>query len=455
MPFIPHTDEEIQTMLASIGQPDIESLFSEIPDSLRIKGLPEISSGMSELALKQFIQQRFENDADVVSFAGAGAYEHHIPAAVWDLVSRGEFLTAYTPYQAESSQGTLQILFEYQTMMASLMHHEVSNASLYDGASALAEAALMAVRLRRKEKDPVIFLPEAVNPRYREVLHSLLKPQGIEIVTVPYALSSGHTTIEALEEVYKQTGRCTALVIPQPNYFGVLEEVGMLNDWAHKKGAISIGQVNPTAMAWLKPPGAWGENGADLACGEGQPLGVPLNRGGPYFGFLTCNKRDIRQLPGRLVGQTQDAKGNRGFTLTLQAREQHIRRGKATSNICTNQGLLVTCATIYMSVMGPEGLKQVAKTSHNNTSLLAKRLTQIPGVKLAFNRPFFHEVAVHCPKPVEGIIDKMCQRGYLAGVNVSEVYPELDHTLLVCATETKTPEQIESYCQALESVLGE
>ncbi len=450
MPFIPHTAEEVQTMLAAIGAPDVESLFSEIPGHLRISGLSDIADGLSENELKVMIESKFHQDAKVENYAGGGAYEHHIPHAVWDLVSRGEFLTAYTPYQAEASQGTLQILFEFQTMMASLMGHDVSNASLYDGASATAEAALMAVRLMRKEDKPVIYVPDSLHPSYRTVLESLLTPQKVAIESIPFAVSAGHTTIEALEKSYQQLKRCTALIIPQPNYFGVLEEVSMLTDWVHSKGGLAIGVVNPTAMALLKPPGQWGEKGVDIACGEGQPLGVPMNRGGPYFGFLTCFKKSIRQVPGRIIGETVDNKNQRGFTLTLQAREQHIRRAKATSNICTNQGLLVTAASIYLSLMGPQGLKKVALASHQNALYLAKRLESLPGAKLAFNRPFFHEVAVHCPKPVQEIMTQMISCGYFPGINIGESYPELDHTLLICTTETKTKAQIDTFVETLK-----
>lgn len=452
MPFIPHTEEEVQKMLAQIGCPDIESLFAEIPEELRIDTL-DVPEGLDELSMKQLLQQRFSQDAKTVNFAGAGAYEHHIPDAVWDLVSRGEFLTAYTPYQAEASQGTLQILFEYQTMMASLMGHEVSNASLYDGATALAEAALMAVRSSRKSKS-VILVPDSLHPTYREVLHSIVTSQGIELKSVPFAVSAGHTTIESLEQAYEQVGEICALIIPQPNYFGVMEEVSMLTDWAHSKGALVIACVNPVAMACLIPPGQWGEQGADIACGEGQPLGVPLNRGGPYFGFMTCKKKLIRQIPGRLVGQTIDKDGKRGFTLTLQAREQHIRRSKATSNICTNQGLLVTAATIHMSLMGADGLKQAALASHQNTVYLAEQLQALPGIKLVFNRPFFHEVAVHCPISASETIEHMIGHGFFAGIDLGKQFPELDEALLICATEVRTKAEIDMFVTQLKACWG-
>lgn len=453
MPFIPHTEEEVQAMLSSIGKPSIESLFCEIPHHLKIEGLKDIPRGLSEFELNQAMSDRLEQDTLPDNYAGGGAYEHHIPAMVWDLVMRGEFLTAYTPYQAEASQGTLQCLWEFQTMMSSLMGHEVSNASLYDGATALVEAILMSVRLNRKEKEPIIFVPDSLNPNYKKTLTALLEPQGIELAFVPYAVETGHMTQEALDTLYQKTQRCTALIIPQPNYFGVLEETSMLTDWAHDKGARAIAQVNPMAMALLQPPGQWGKEGADIACGEGQPLGVPLNRGGPYFGFLTCRQEFVRQLPGRLVGETVDRQGRRGFALTLQAREQHIRRGKATSNICTNQGLLVTAATLFMSVMGPNGLKQVATVCHQQAKRLADMLVSIPNVTLTFSRPYFHEIGVHLPKKAEDVVQAMLKEGIFPGIALSETHPEIDNTLLVCVTETKSDKQLEHFCQVLQKVL--
>jgi len=389
MPFIPHTEEDIQRMLDTIGVQNINALFDEIPDNLRIDDLPEVPEGLSEMHAARLFGQRAKQDDGVMSFLGAGAYEHFIPAAVWQITARGEYMTAYTPYQAEASQGGLQVIYEFQTMMTRLMGMEISNASMYDGATALAESCLMAARLQRKIKQHRILVPRSLHPYYRDCLNMLLSCQEIEVVEIDFDHQTGVTDLEKLNQFTNQP--FTALVIPQPNFFGRLEPINELTDWAHANNALAIACVNPMAMAWLQPPGEWGTRGVDIACGEGQPMGVPLASGGPYFGFMCTREAFVRQLPGRIVGQTLDLDGNPGFTLTLQAREQHIRRAKATSNICTNQGLLVTAATIFMAMMGSEGLKRVAETSHFNTVQLMQRLTTIPGVSQHFPAPFFHE----------------------------------------------------------------
>lgn len=375
MPFIPHTEEDISAMLASIGANTIEELFDEIPAALKSDGLERIPPGLNEMEISRLMLERAEADGRYLNFIGAGAYEHHIPAAVWQITTRGEFYSSYTPYQAEASQGTLQLLYEYQTMMASLTGMDVSNASMYDGASALAEAALMAVRSHKSSRR--ILMPKTVHPVYRSVVRTIVKNQGIEVVELPYCSQSGQTLPESLDEFGKE--EFAALVIPQPNFFGVLEQVDALTDWAHSKNALAIGVVNPLALALLTPPGEWGGTGADVAVGEGQPLGIPLSSGGPYFGFMACKQSLVRQMPGRIIGRTTDLDGKTGFVLTLQAREQHIRRSKATSNICTNQGLMVTAATIYMSLLGPEGLRRVAAQSHANTVTLVEQMETLPG----------------------------------------------------------------------------
>ncbi|HEX6066278.1 MAG TPA: aminomethyl-transferring glycine dehydrogenase subunit GcvPA [Longimicrobiales bacterium] len=340
MPFIPHTDEDIRAMLTSIGVASIDELFDEIPAALRGNIPGGIPSAMSEMEVARLMQDRAERDGMYLNFIGAGAYEHHIPAAVWQIATRGEFYSSYTPYQAEASQGTLQTLYEYQTMMASLLGLDVTNASLYDGASALAEAVLMAVRSHKSARR--ILIPRTLHPAWRRVVRTITHNQGIELCEIDYEAGSGQTSTAALDQW--EGKESAALVIPQPNFLGVLEPVDALVDWAHANGMFALAAVNPTALAIVKPPGQWGGAGADIAVGEGQPLGVPLSNGGPYFGFMACRKALVRQMPGRLVGATRDADGRRGYTLTLQAREQHIRRSKATSNICTNQGLVVTAA---------------------------------------------------------------------------------------------------------------
>jgi glycine dehydrogenase subunit 1 len=450
MPFIPHTEEEVRAMLDAIGESSMEALFDEIPAELRSEGLTRVPPGASEMQVGQEMRQRAAADGQPVCFMGAGAYEHHIPAAVWELTTRGEFYSAYTPYQAEASQGTLQVVYEFQTMMAHLTGMDASNASMYDGASALAEAALMAVRANRKAKSKRILLPESVHPAYRRVVETIVHNQGLELDTLGVDPEGGCIDPAALPD---EPDAFAGLVIPQPNYFGVLEDVDALTDWAHAHGGLVIGQVNPTAMAVLTPPGEWGTEGADIACGEGQPLGAPLSSGGPYFGFMTCKQSHVRQLPGRIVGGTIDADERRGYTLTLQAREQHIRRSKATSNICTNQGLLATAATIYLSLMGPDGLERVATASHANTRKLVEALTAIDGVEKVFDRPCFHEAALRTDVPADRLLDALAAEGILGGVALGEDYPELGDAFLVCATEVRTDDEIRAYADAVARIL--
>jgi glycine dehydrogenase subunit 1 len=370
---------------------------------------------------------------------------------VWDITSRGEFMTAYTPYQAEASQGTLQLLYEYQSMMAHLTGMEVSNASLYDGASALAEAVLMAVRVQKHNKSRRILIPSTVHPVYRRVVKTIVQHQGIECVELPYSSKGGQLELSALSEYKKDD--FVALIIAQPNFFGVLEDIDALTDFAHQRGALVIASVNPTSLGVLKEPGRWGAKGADIVCGEGQPLGVPLASGGPYFGFLCCRQEYVRQMPGRIIGCTVDSEGKRGFALTLQAREQHIRRSKATSNICTNQGLLVTAATIYLALLGPEGLKRIASLSHSNTQQLSNLLTSIPGVTRVFDRPFFHETILRITKPTTEILSALAAVNIQGGYSLEQDYPELKDCLLICATETKTEADLKYYKEQLAKII--
>jgi glycine dehydrogenase subunit 1 len=451
MPFIPHTDTDIRDMLDAIGVNDIDALFDEIPASLRAKPLTGIPEALNEMALGRFMQERATQDGKPLNFIGAGAYEHHIPAAVWAIVSRGEFYSAYTPYQAEASQGTLQLLYEYQTMVASLTGMEVSNASLYDGASALGEACLMAVRAHRKSKSLRILVPTSVNPTYMQVAQVVAGNQKIKFEPTVFESSTGTIGLASLDKYKGQD--ITALVIQQPNFFGQLEDVDALTDWAHANGTMVIAVVNPMTLALLKPPGQWGQKGVDIAVGDGQPLGVPLSGGGPYFGFMTTRMEYVRQMPGRIIGRTVDLEGKQGFTLTLQAREQHIRRSKATSNICTNQGLLVTAATIYMSIVGPEGLERVASECVARTAELVAALSKVKGAKLAFSGARFHEAVVSLDKPVGAILESLAAKGIAGGYDVSTKYPELGNALLVCATETRTSDDIARYAAALTDAL--
>ncbi len=452
MPFIPHTDSEVREMLASIGAAGIEDLFREIPAGLRCPELSELPAGLPEMEVARLLSQRARRDGQPVNFIGAGAYEHHIPAAVWQIAARGEFYTAYTPYQAEASQGTLQLLYEYQSMMTALTAMEVSNASLYDGASALAEAVLMAVRANRKSHSKRVLVPRALHPHYRRTVQTIVRHQGIELVELPFDPEGGHTDPASLAAHGGQDW--AALVIPQPNFFGVIEEVDALTDWAQANQMLVIAQVNPVALALLKPPGEWGTRGADICCGEGQPLGIPLSSGGPYFGFMCCREALVRQMPGRIVGRTLDLDGRPGYSLTLQAREQHIRRSKATSNICTNQGLMVTAATIHMALLGAEGLERVANACHANTAALVQRLCTIPGVTPLFNRPVFHEQALRLPMPVAEATRALAAHNLLGGYDLGDAYPELGDALLVCATECRSEEDLDQYKNKLARIIA-
>ena len=449
MPFIPHTDEDVSAMLAELGASSIEQLFDEIPQRLRIGSLEEIPPGLSELEVLQLMSERARLDGRPLCFIGAGAYEHYIPSAVWSTITRGEFYSAYTPYQAEASQGTLQICYEYQSMMAHLTGMEVSNASLYDGATAVAEACLMAVRANRRSKSARILMPRTVHPHYRRVAVTESSNQGVKFEELAFEPGAGH--LGALGE--RAGEDITALVIQQPNFFGVLEDVDALTDWAHARGALVIAVVNPIALALLKPPGQWGEHGADIVVGEGQPLGCPLSGGGPYFGFMTTRMEYVRQMPGRIIGRTVDLDGRPGFTLTLQAREQHIRRGKATSNICTNQGLLMMAGTLYLSLMGAEGLERVARACMARTDELVAALSAVGGVRAALTRAHFHEAVLKLDRPVAPVLKAFAARGIQGGFALTEENPELGAALLVCATETKSSADIQRYATALSDAL--
>jgi glycine dehydrogenase subunit 1 len=452
MPFIPHTEADIKGMLGAIGAPSIDALFDEIPAALRCGPLKHVPEGLPEMQVSRLMAERAALDGGALNFIGAGAYEHHIPAAVWEITTRGEFYSAYTPYQAEASQGTLQVLYEYQTMMTALTGMEVSNASMYDGASALGEALLMALRANRRNASGRVLMPRAVNPFYLDVVQATTPAQGIAVEFLDFCPQRGVTLLDTLKAF--DGSAPTAVVIQQPNFFGQLEDVDALTDWAHAQNALVIAVVNPVSLALLKPPGEWGAQGADIVCGDGQPLGSPLSSGGPYFGFMTTKMAYVREMPGRIVGRTVDLDGKPGFTLTLQAREQHIRRAKAKSNICTNQGLLVTAATIHMALLGPEGLEQVASASMANTRKLVDALTSIPGVSRVFDGPGFHEAVIRLPQPVAPLLERLSQREIFGGFDLSRHHPQLGHALLVCATETKTEADIDTYRRTLAELLA-
>ena len=450
MPFIPHTDDDVRRMLAAIGAENIEQLFDEIPQELKCTSF-DIPEGLSEMDVTAIMHQRAAQDANGVCFIGAGSYDHHIPAAVWELTTRGEFYTAYTPYQAEASQGTLQLLYEYQSMMTALTGMDVSNASLYDGASGLAEAVLMAVRANRKSKSRRVLMPRTLHPAYRKTVDTIVRNQNIELIEIPFDRSTGKTNLGALQAY---TGEdCTALIIPQPNFFGVLEDVDAMTEWASANNLVTIAVVNPLSLAILKPPGEWGTDGVDICVGEGQPLGIPISSGGPNYGFMCCKKQHVRQMPGRIIGRTVDLDGKPGYALTLQAREQHIRRSKATSNICTNQGLMVTASTIHMALMGGEGLALTASACHANTQTLVEMLTGLEGVERCFDTPVFHEQALTLDVPVAEVLHSLSEHDVLGGYALADDYPELGNCLLVCATEKRTEAQMQKFADTLDLVL--
>lgn len=448
MPFIPHTEAEIESMLGVIGANSIDDLFDEIPAHLQVDGLHKVPAGISEMAMLAKLSKRAQQDDAGVCFVGAGSYDHHIPAAVWDITARGEFMTAYTPYQAEASQGTLQLIYEYQTMLAKLTGMDVSNASVYDGASGLAEAILMAVRANRKAPAKRVLVPETVHPLYRRAATNIVHNQGIDVHTLPMA-ADGRLDHASLAD---WADDCAALVIQQPNFFGTLEDVDALADWAKANSVLLIAVANPLSLAMLKPPGEWG---ADIVCGDGQPFGIPMASGGPSFGFMCTTSKLVRQMPGRIIGRTVDVDGKPGYALTLQAREQHIRRAKATSNICTNQGLLVTAGTIYLSLLGDSGLQQVARQCHHNALLLQRALCEVPDVELAIKGAFFNEFVIRLPRSAESVVDDLLKQGIHAGLPLGDYFPDMQDALLVCATEKRTPEEIDSYARALRVLLGD
>lgn len=439
-------------MLTAIGADSIADLFEEIPEHLKTDGLPGVPAGLSEMEISRLMHARAAQQSNGVCFLGAGAYEHHIPAAVWEITTRGEYYSAYTPYQAEASQGTLQLTYEFQSMMTALTSMDVSNASLYDGASGLAEAILMAVRANRKSKSRKILLPVTVHPHYRKTARTIVQGQNIELSEVAYDQATGVTQLEVLKQ--QGEGDITAVVIQQPNFFGNLESVDEITNWAHENRIMVIAVANPLALAVLKAPGNWGDKGADIACGDGQPLGAPMSAGGPYYGYMCCKKEFVRQMPGRIVGRTVDLDGKDGYVLTLQAREQHIRRTKATSNICTNQGLVVTASTIYMSIVGADGLEKTAAACHQNTSNLIDQLTAVNGVTRAFGGACFHEAVLQLNRPAVDVLQALAERNILGGYDLSEDFPELGSAILVCATEMRTAQEIADYAEALKEILS-
>lgn len=449
--FIPHTDAERKEMLRSIGVSSMEDLFNAIPPAYRFPelNLPEALTEIEVMDQLRGLSMENESTQDLVCFLGAGAYNHYIPAAVDSILSRSEFYTAYTPYQPEISQGTLQAVFEFQSLIANLTGMEVCNASHYDGATATAEAAVMAYHHFREKRKKIVLSP-AVHPQYREVVHTYMCGyEGVNIIGDQNHLNP----LNHLDDLVALVDTDTSLVVLQyPNFFGQVEDLTETISTIHAQGALAAVVINPTALGLLKSPG---EFGADIVVGEGQPLGIPLSYGGPYLGLFATKKEFVRKISGRLVGETIDGKGQRGYVLTLTAREQHIRREKATSNICTNQGLMALAATVYLSLLGKNGLKQVATLCYQKAHYTANEINRIKGFEVVLDRPFFHEFIVKCPAPVDDINQFLLDHGILGGYDLSKDYPELGNAMLIAVTETIHRQEIDALTEALEEFTNE
>jgi glycine dehydrogenase subunit 1 len=433
-------------MLAVIGVDSIDELFAHIPPELRAAKMPDLPGPMSEEEVSRAMSALASKNADTekrLCFLGMGAYDHHIPAVVDAMASRGEFFTAYTPYQPEISQGGLQAIFEYQTMMASLAGLDVSNASLYDGATAIYEAVIMATRAAKRDR---VVVCGAVNPLRRSALEAYARNLDLVLTHVPHL--AGRTDEGAVRSVLDD--RTVAVVVQYPNVFGAVQDFTDLARAAHERGALLIVDAYPIALGLLKSPGAMG---ADIACGEAQSLGIPLQFGGPYLGYLACRKERVRLLPGRLVGRTTDAAGKPGFVLTLQTREQHIRRAKATSNICSNEALMALRACVFLTCLGPAGLREMALLNHQKAEYCKKALSAVPGCSLCFDAPTFNEFALRLPRPAKEAAARLADRGIAAGAPLGEWFPGLDRVLLVAVTERRTREDIDLFARELAGVL--
>ncbi|MBI1281239.1 MAG: aminomethyl-transferring glycine dehydrogenase subunit GcvPA [Anaerolineaceae bacterium] len=443
MSYTPHTDLERQQMLSAIGVTTIEDLFEAVPSSHRFPklDLPKPLSEMEVTAELSALADANEHAADFAIFRGAGAYHHFIPSAISHLVLRGEFLTAYTPYQPEVSQGTLQAIYEYQSMMCALTGMDAANASHYDGATSLAEAVTVALEVGRHKRNKVILSP-AINPQYRAVVRTYHQGTNTKFVG-----DSGRADIADLLEMLDEN---TAMVaVSYPNFFGQIDDFSKLAEKVHQAGALLVMVVNPTALGLLKSPG---ELGADIVVGEGQPLGIALNFGGPYLGFFAVRTEYVRKIAGRIIGETVDKEGRRAYVMTLRPREQDIRREKATSNICTNQGLMSLTACIYMSLMGKYGMRKVAELCYHKAHYAAKQIAEVKGFTVDTSKPFFHEFVVKCPKPVAEINDKLIEKGIIGGYDLGLDYPHLKDNMLVCVTETNSKDEIDALVEALKEV---
>jgi glycine dehydrogenase subunit 1 len=444
MPFIANTDQQRRGMLHDIGLSDVEDLFADIPPELRCGPL-DVPAGITEQEVRNRLAALAgHNVTGMVSFLGGGFYDHFIPAAVEAIVSRSEFYTAYTPYQPERSQGTLQAIYEYQSAVCRLTGMEVANASLYDGGTALYEAMMMAMRVTGRRR---VIVDESVSPIYRTMIRSYTSNLGIELIETPH--DDGLPDRRAVAR--QMNGDTACLIVQNPTFFGCVDELSDLAETAHAAGALLIASVYPISLGLLKPPGLMG---ADIVTGEGQSLGMPVSFGGPYLGFMATRMKYVRKMPGRIAGKTVDAEGREGFVLTLQAREQHIRREKATSNICTNEGLCAITALVYLSLLGKEGLRELAQVCADKACYAQQRLTEVAGVRLRYpGRWYFNEFVVDLPLPADKVIRRLMHREMAAGFPLVRYWPEMDHSLLLAVTEKRTKQEIDLFVHVLETIL--
>jgi glycine dehydrogenase subunit 1 len=443
VPYIPHTEEQTKDMLSAIGVSSIKELFSDIDPSLKPKSF-DLPDGLSEYEVVSYLRSiSLQNASCLKTFLGAGFYDHYIPAAVDAIAGRPEFYTAYTPYQPECSQGWLQAIYEYQTAICQLTGLDCANASLYDGGTALYEAAMMAIHATNKNK---IIMDSGVNLIYRTMLYTYTSNLNIEFVETPVVHGQS-----ARDEIYRHLDDKTAAVIVQnPNFFGAIDDHSDIVEKAHANGALVIMSVYPISLGLLKTPG---ELGADIATGEGQSLGIPLSFGGPYLGFMACRRSLVRKMPGRIVGATTDKDGKRGFVLTLQAREQHIRREKATSNICSNEALCALRASVYLSLLGKNGISETARLNHDKCEYMKNSISRISGVQVKTSSPTFNEFTIVLNKNADVVVEKMIDRGFCAGFPLGRFYKGMNNYLLIAVTEKRTKQEIDHFTESLEKVL--
>ena len=443
MPYIANTDNERKKMLSAIGIDCIDELFNDIPEQFKINSL-SIQEGMSEQEVLVHCKNLSNRNAhNLINFVGGGFYDHYIPAAIDALASRGEFFTAYTPYQPEVSQGSLQAIFEYQSGICRLTDMDVANASLYDGGTALYEAAMMALRITRRNK---IILDSGVNPIYRNMLHCYTSNLSIEFIEID--VKHGQSSREKIDAALDTD--TAAIILQNPNFFGAVDDFSDIVEMAHKKGALVIMSVYPVSLGILKTPG---DMGADIVTGEGQSLGIPLSFGGPYLGFMACNIKHVRKMPGRIAGETVDSKGRRGFVLTLQAREQHIRRAKAMSNICSNEALCALRAILFLSLVGKTGIEELACLCAARAEYAKTRINQIKNIQVKKSAPTFNEFTIELPYDAGNIIGKMIEKGFAAGFPLGRYYKGMENCLLVAVTEKRTVEEIGLYSECLEALV--